>query len=328
MSPSPQEQPLAIGPEDVVAAAARIRGIAHRTPVLTSRRLDDLVGASVFFKCENFQRAGAFKFRGAYNFLSQLDAAERARGVVAFSSGNHAQGVALAAQILDVPAVIVMPDDAPRTKLAATREYGAEVVLHDRHTQSRSAIAERVAAERGAVVVPPFDHPRIMAGQGTAALELLEEVPDLDLLVVPVGGGGLLSGCATIARSRRPSIRVIGVETELGNDWFQSWATGSRVEIASPNTIADGMRTTQPGALTFAVARRHVEGIVLVSDEQAISSLRRLLFGLKILVEPTGAVAAAAVLEGALEVRGLRVGVMISGGNVDPDVLARLVDGV
>ncbi|MGE3165405.1 MAG: threo-3-hydroxy-L-aspartate ammonia-lyase [Planctomycetota bacterium] len=312
---------LAIAATDVERAAERLRGVAHRTPVLTSRKIDHAVGAQVYFKCENFQRAGAFKFRGAYNFLSQLTPEQRRAGVVAFSSGNHAQGVALAAQLLDVPAAIVMPEDAPRTKLAATREYGAEIVLHDRHTQSRSAIAERLTRERGATLVPPFDHPWIMAGQGTAALELLDEVPELDVLVVPLGGGGLLSGCATIARARRPSLRVYGVETELGNDWWLSFASGKRVEIPSPNTIADGMRTTQPGALTFPVVRRHVTDVLLVSDEQVITALRRLLFGLKILVEPTGAVAAAAVFGGKMPVAGERVGVVISGGNVDPEVL-------
>jgi len=302
---------------DVRAAAARLAGVAHRTPVVTSATLDERTGARVFLKCENLQRAGAFKLRGAYNRIVQLDDAERARGVVAFSSGNHAQGVALAAKLLGVPATIVMPSDAPQSKLAATRGYGAEVVLYDRHTMNRGTIAADLARERGATVVPPYDDPRIIAGQGTVALELHEDVPELDVLFAPVGGGGLLSGCALITRDLRPGCAVIGVEPMAGDDFARSLAAGTRVEIPVPDTIADGQQTTAPGELTFPIVRRLCAGIATVSDDQIRAAMRFGFERLKLVFEPSGACALAALLFGALDVRGKRVGVVVSGGNVD-----------
>jgi threo-3-hydroxy-L-aspartate ammonia-lyase len=318
---------LAISFDDVRRAAERLRSVAHRTPVATARTLDARVGARVFLKCENLQRGGAFKFRGAYNRLAALTPAERARGVVAFSSGNHAQGVALAARELGVPATIVMPTDAPATKVAATRGYGASVVFYDRATQDREAVARSLADERGLTLVPPYDDPRIMAGQGTAMLELLEDSPDLDLLLAPVGGGGLLSGSAVAARALAPRARIVGVETETSNDWQQSLAAGERIRIPPPATIADGMRTQQPGALTFPVIRALGVEIATVSDEEVEEAVRFLLLRLKLLVEPTGAVPVAALLAGRLgDLAGRRVGVILSGGNVDPDVLCRILD--
>ena len=319
---------LPIGLADVERAAARLRGVANRTPVVTSRSVDRRVGVGtrVFFKCENLQRGGAFKFRGAYNRLAALTPEERARGVVAFSSGNHAQGVALAARELGVPATIVMPTDAPASKVAATRAYGAEIVTYDRLTEDREAIARAVATERGLVLVPPYDHPLIMAGQGTAALELLEEVGPLDLLLAPLGGGGLLSGCATAARGLAPNIRVIGVETELSNDWEQSLRVGERVRISPPPTIADGMRTQQPGELTFPVVQALVEAVLTVSEDEVKEAVRWLLLRMKLLVEPTGAVPVALLLSGRLgDLTDRRVGVILSGGNVDPDVLCEIL---
>lgn len=316
---------LAISFEDVQSAAERLEGVAHRTPVITSRTVDALTGYQVYFKGENFQRVGAFKFRGAYNALSRLSEAEQARGVVTHSSGNHAQGVALAAKLLGIKATIVMPTDAPRAKLEATRGYGAEVVLYDRQREERADISARLAAERQLTFVHPFDHPYIMAGQGTAALELLTDVPDLDVLVVPVGGGGLLSGCATAARAMQPTIRIIGVETETSNDWWQSFQQNQRVKIEPTDTIADGMRTQQPGELTYPVVRNRQAEIMLVSDEQAIAAMRFLLTRLKILVEPTGAVAPAAVLQKMVGDEGQKVGVIISGGNVDSGLLGGLL---
>ncbi|MBA2448068.1 MAG: pyridoxal-phosphate dependent enzyme [Chloroflexi bacterium] len=319
---------LPIGLADVERAAARLRGVANRTPVVTSRSVDRRVGVGtrVFFKCENLQRGGAFKFRGAYNRLAALTPDERARGVVAFSSGNHAQGVALAARELGVPATIVMPTDAPASKVAATRAYGAEIVTYDRLTEDREAIARAVATERGLVLVPPYDHPLIMAGQGTAALELLEEVGPLDLLLAPLGGGGLLSGCATAARGLAPDIRLIGVETELSNDWEQSLRVGERVRISPPPTIADGMRTQQPGELTFPVVQALVEAVLTVSEDEVKEAVRWLLLRMKLLVEPTGAVPVALLLSGRLgDLTDRRVGVILSGGNVDPDVLCEIL---
>jgi threonine dehydratase len=309
----------------VGAAAERLAGVAHRTPVLTSRTADANTGATLFFKCENLQRGGAFKFRGAYNRLALLDPDERKRGVVAFSSGNHAQGVALAARELGIQATIVMPTDAPPGKLAATRGYGAEIVPYDRLTEDREAIARALAVERGLTVVPPYDDPRIMAGQGTAALELLEDVGPLDWLLAPLGGGGLLSGCATAACALAPDIRVVGVETETSNDWELSFQTGERVRIPPPDTIADGMRTQQPGALTFPVVRRLAYGVRTVSDRDVKTAMRFLLLRMKLLVEPTGAVPVALLLSGRLEVRGQRVGVILSGGNADPALIAEIV---
>ena len=316
---------VAIGFEDVRQAAARIEGVATRTPVATSRTLDGMVGAHVFFKCENLQRGGAFKFRGAYNRLVCLSPEERARGVVAFSSGNHAQGVALAARELGIAATVVMPTDAPALKVAATKGYGAEVVLYDRLTEDREAIARGLAETRGLTLVPPYDHPLIMAGQGTAALELVAAVPDLDWLLMPVGGGGLLSGCAVAAKALQPAIQLVGVETEASNDWEQSLARGERVRIDPPDTIADGIRTQQPGELTFPIVQRLVSRVMTVTEDEVKDALRFMLLRLKLLVEPTGAVPVGLVLSGRLDLRGQRVGVILSGGNADPALLAEIV---
>ena len=312
--------------EDIRAAARRLSDRIHRTPVITCRSFDDATGYSVFFKCENLQRAGSFKIRGALNKLLTLSEAERARGVVAFSSGNHAQGVALAARTVGASAIIVMPTDAPRLKLEATRGYGAEVVLYDRQKEDREVIARGVAAGTCRVLVPPYDDPAIMAGQGTAALELFEDVPMLDALLTPVGGGGLMAGCSTVAKAVGPATRVFGVEAETANDTWLSLQKGERVTIPPPPTIADGIRNLSPGQLTFPILQKNLEGILLVSDEEIIQALRFLLFRAKLLVEPTGAVPAAALLAGKLPLpKGARVGVVLSGGNVDPDVLAGLI---
>jgi threonine dehydratase len=311
---------------DIQAAAARLAGVANRTPVVTSRTFDARAGAQVFFKCENLQRGGAFKFRGAYNTIRQLSEEQRWRGVVSFSSGNHAQGVALAARLLGTPAVIVMPNDAPEVKLAATRGYGAEVVLYDRAEQKREAIARQLAEERGLALVPPFDHPHIIAGQGTAALELLTDVPDLDALVVPIGGGGLISGCSIAAHALRPGIRVIGVEPDTANDAYLSLQKGERVSTPQSHSIADGLLPTAPGEITFAIMQQHLESIVLVSDEQMIEAVRFLLTRMKILVEPSGAAPAAALMSGTVPgVTGRKVGVVLSGGNIDPPRLAEIL---
>lgn len=315
---------LAIALDDVRAAAERLRGVANRTPVATSRTLNGLVGAEVFLKCENLQRGGAFKFRGAYNRLVTLSAQERARGVVAFSSGNHAQGVALAARELGIPATIVMPTDAPTLKLAATRAYGAEVVTYDRLTEDREAIARRIAEERGATLVPPYNDARIMAGQGTAALELLEDVGDLDWLLMPVGGGGLLSGCTVAATALRHGIKVVGVETEMSDDWVQSLRAGHPVRIPPPETIADGIRTQEPGSLTFPIVQALGHGVMTVSEDEVKDAMRFMLLRLKLLVEPTGAVPVALLLSGRLKPTG-KVGVILSGGNADPDLLAEVL---
>jgi threonine dehydratase len=320
-----EAEAFAISLEDVRAAAGRLAGIANRTPVVTSRTFDQRVGARVFFKCENLQRGGAFKFRGAYNRLVCLSPEERARGIVAFSSGNHAQGVALAARELGIHATVVMPDDAPALKLRATREYGAEVVIYDRIKEDREAIARQLAEDRGLTLVPPYDHPLIMAGQGTAALELLEEAPELDWLLMPVGGGGLLSGCTIAATGLRPSIKVVGVETETSDDWAQSMRLGERVKIAPPDTIADGIRTQQPGALTFPIVHSLAKGVVTVSDDDVKDAMRFLLLRMKLVVEPTGAVPVAALLTDQVPVSGQRVGVILSGGNADPGLLAEIL---
>jgi len=306
---------------DVAAAAQVLEGVAHRTPVLRSSQLDAQLGAQVFFKCENFQRAGAFKFRGAYNALSRFDAAQRQRGAIAFSSGNHAQAVALAAALLGMPAVIVMPQDAPPMKLAATRGYGAEVILYDRDGEDREAIARRLQAERGGTLVPPFDHADVIAGQGTVASELFAEVGALDYLFVCVGGGGLISGCALAAAQLAPACRVYGVEPEAGNDAQQSLRSGRIVRIAVPRTIADGAQTTAPGALTFPIMQRHVHDIVTVSDAQLRAQMRYFATRMKIVVEPTGCLAAAAVAAELAPLRGQRVGVVVSGGNVELSML-------
>ena len=317
--------PAAITIADVRAAAERLRGVAKRTPVATSRTIDQQVGGSVFFKCENLQRGGAFKFRGAYNRLVCLSDAERARGVVAFSSGNHAQGVALAARELGIHATIVMPTDAPSLKVAATVGYGADIVQYDRLTEDREAIARTLADERGLTLVPPYDQPLIMAGQGTAALELIDEIGALDWLLVPVGGGGLLSGTVVAATAMLPRIKVMGVETETSNDWVLSLQAGHPVRIDPPDTIADGMRTQQPGALTFPIVQRLAHGVMTVSDQEVKEAMRFLLLRLKLLVEPTGAVPVALLLSGRLDLRGQRVGVILSGGNADPALIAELL---
>jgi threonine dehydratase len=314
--------PFVINAEDVREAAARIRGSVHRTPVLTSRTFDRESGTAAHFKCENLQRGGAFKIRGATNFLARIPREDLPRGVVAFSSGNHAQAVAIAAADAGVRATIVMPDDAPRSKAEATRGYGAEIVVYDRLKDDREAIGRRIAAETGATLVPPFDHAWIMAGQGTAALELLEQAPDLDALVAPVGGGGLLSGCAVAAKGINPRIRIFGVEPADGNDTHLSTRAGEHVTIPPPKTVADGLRATRPGELTFPVIRQLAEDILLVTDDEILAAMRFLLERMKILVEPSGAAPAAAVLFGKIRAR--RVGVVLSGGNVDLEVVAGL----
>jgi len=311
----------AINYADIEAAAQAIAGIAHRTPVMSSRQVNEGLGAQVYFKCENFQRVGAFKFRGAYNALSRFDAAQRRRGAIAFSSGNHAQAVAHAAQLLGMPAVIVMPEDAPATKLAATRGYGAEVILYDRATGDREAIARDLVATRGGTLIPPFDHADVIAGQGTVAMELFEEVGELDYLFVCVGGGGLIAGCALAAAQLAPACRVIGVEPEAGNDAQQSLRSGRIVRIPVPQTIADGAQTTAVGELTFPIMQRLVSDIVTVSDEQLRAQMRFFATRMKIVVEPTGCLAAAAALNGSLPLRGRRVGVVVSGGNVELSML-------
>jgi threo-3-hydroxy-L-aspartate ammonia-lyase len=310
---------------DVEAAAARLAGVAHRTPVLTSRQFDALAGCHAFFKCENLQRMGAFKFRGAYNALAKLGPEERRRGVVAFSSGNHAQAVALAGRILGIPATIVMPKDAPAVKVAATREYGAEVVFYDRAAgESREAVAARVSREKGAVLIPPFDHPDIIAGQGTGAKELLEETGPLDFLFVPCGGAGLLSGCALAASHLSPRTRVIGVEPAAGDDAARSFRSRTLQTVDNPVTIADGARTQSMGAITFPLVLRHVHDIITVTDAELVEAMRFLWERMKLVVEPTGALAAAGVLSGAIDVRDRRVGIVLSGGNVDLKAMAAL----
>ncbi|MFH8238022.1 threo-3-hydroxy-L-aspartate ammonia-lyase [Streptomyces sp. NPDC018321] len=310
---------------DVRDAAARLDGIAHRTPVLTSRTLDALVGAEVFVKCENFQRVGAFKFRGAYNAASRLSAGQLAKGIAAYSSGNHAQAVALAARELGTTAVILMPEDAPRAKREATAGYGAEIVTYDRYTQDRTALGEALAEERGLALVPPYDHPHVIAGQGTAALELLEETGALDALAVPVGGGGLVAGSATAAKALHPGIRVVGVEPEAGDDTKRSLDSGERVTVPVPRTIADGQALPTPGEITFSVNRRLLDAIALVSDDEIVAAMRFAFERLKIVLEPSGATALAALMAGRLEPRPRRIGVIASGGNVDAGRFAELV---
>jgi len=302
---------------DIVSAARQIAGAAHRTPVVTSRTIDRRTGATVFFKCENLQRAGAFKFRGAYNALSRLGPEERRRGVVTFSSGNHAQAIALAGQLLGIPRVIVMPTDAPAVKRAATIGYGGEVVGYDRTREDREAIGRRLAAERGLTLVPPFDHPDIIAGQGTAARELLEEVGQLDLLLVPCGGGGLLSGSALAAAALAPACRVIGVEPAAGDDANRSFRSKTLERVEDPRTVADGAMTPSLGTLTFPIIINKVADMATVDDQALLRAMFDLWERLKMVVEPTGALGAAALLNGKVEATGLRVGVILSGGNVD-----------
>jgi threonine dehydratase len=310
---------------DVEAAAARLLGVAHVTPVMTSRTVDEALGASVFFKCENFQRMGAFKFRGAFNALAKLNAAARSRGVVAFSSGNHAQAVALAARLLGIDATIVMPDDAPASKLAATRGYGGCVVTYDRYRENREEIAQRVADERGAALVPPYDHPDIIAGQGTAAAELIGQVGPLDSLFVCLGGGGLLSGSALAAKALSPRCAIYGVEPEAGNDGQQSFRQGSIVRIAVPNTIADGAQTQALGRLTFEIIRRDVTDVLTASDEELIDCMRFFATRMKIVTEPTGCLAFAAARSFGKRLAGQRVGVIVSGGNIDSKRMSDLL---
>jgi|SRR5437899_6432871 len=302
---------------DVDDAARQIAGVAHRTPVVTSRTIDTRTGARVFFKCENLQRAGAFKFRGAYNALSRLSPAERRKGVVTFSSGNHAQAIALAGQLLDIPRVIVMPSDAPAIKRAATEGYGGEVVAYDRDKDDREAIGQRLAAERGLTVVPPYDHPHIIAGQGTAARELIEEVGPLDMLFVPCGGGGLLSGSALAARRLSPGCCVVGVEPAAGDDATRSFRTKQLQRVNNPKTIADGARTPSLGSLTFPLVLENVSDMTTVDDRSLLAAMLFLWERLKLITEPTGSLGAAAVLDGKIDVKGKRVGVILSGGNVD-----------
>src|SRR5438046_5552562 len=302
---------------DVESAARQIAGAAHRTPVAASRTVNRRTGAEIFFKCENLQRGGAFKFRGAYNALSRLSPAERRRGVVTFSSGNHAQAIALAGRVLGIPRVIVMPSDAPAVKRVATQGYGGEVVLYDRERDDREAIGRRLAGERGLTIVPPYDHPHIIAGQGTAARELIEEVGGLDLLFVPCGGGGLLSGSALAARKLSPGCRIVGVEPAAGDDATRSFRTRQLQTVDNPKTVADGARTPSLGSLTFPLVLEHVSDMTTVDDPALLRTMLFLWERLKLIVEPTGTLGAAAVLEGNADVKGKRIGVILSGGNVD-----------
>jgi len=308
--------------QDIEAARKRLAGIAHRTPVLTSRQFDEAAGARVFFKAENLQRGGAFKFRGAYNKIKAETERGKVDAVVAFSSGNHAQAVALVCRLLGIRATVVMPDDAPQAKIDGTRGYGAEVVLYDRASQSRDDLADQICRERGALLVPPFDDELVMAGQATGAVELLEDVADLDAIVVPVSGGGLIGGWATVARTMRPDIAIYGAEPENADDTKRSLAAGHRVEVAENPTIADGLRVSSPGRLTFPIVQETVKDILLVSDDEMIETLTWMLERMKVLVEPSGAAAAAAVRHKKADFAGKRVGVVISGGNVDLQKLA------
>ncbi|EME63557.1 pyridoxal-phosphate dependent enzyme [Amycolatopsis decaplanina] len=310
--------------DDIRDAAARLAGVAHRTPVVRSRTLDDLVGAEVFIKCENLQRVGAFKFRGAYNAASRLSPEQLAKGIAAYSSGNHAQAVALAARELGSSAVILIPEDTPQSKKDATAGYGAEIVTYDRYTGDRVAIGEALAADRGLALIPPYEHPHVIAGQGTAALELLEDTESLDTLVVPVGGGGLIAGSSTAAKAVRPGIRVVGVEPAEGDDTKRSLDAGERVSIPVPRTIADGQAASIPGELTFSINRRLVDDIALVTDDQVRDAMRFAFERLKLVTEPSGATGLAALLSGRVPASG-RVGVIISGGNVSPERFAELI---
>jgi threonine dehydratase len=317
---------LAISFADVTAAHERIRGKAHRTPVLTSETADALTGARLLFKCENLQRMGAFKFRGAYNAIAQFTPEQKSGGVIAFSSGNHAQAIALAARLQGIKAVIVMPEDAPAVKIAATRGYGGEVVFYDRYKEDREALGRRLAAERGLTLIPPYDHPHVMAGQGTAAKELIEDAGELDLLVVCLGGGGLLSGCAVAARAMNPKVTIVGVEPEAGDDGLRSFRTGKIVHIDTPKTIADGAQTQHLGEHTFPVIRRLVDDIVTVSDAELVEAMKFFAGRMKMIVEPTGCLAAAAVFNRKFPVQGKKIGVLLSGGNIDLTRFAELIN--
>ena len=309
---------------DVVDAAERLRGIAHKTPVLTSRTADERSGAQLLFKCENLQRMGAFKFRGAFNSIAQFSEEQRRSGVLTYSSGNHAQAIALSAKLLGVKSAIIMPHDAPASKVAATRGYGGEVITYNRYTESREELGRRLAQERGMTLIPPYDHPHVIAGQGTAAKELIEEVGRLDVLLVCLGGGGLLAGCALSASALSPRCAVIGVEPEAGNDGQQSLRKGEIVRIEVPDTIADGAMTTYLGTHNFAIIKKRVDDIVTVSDGQLVETMKFFAERMKMVVEPTGCLAAAAAMSGAVRIAGKKVGVLISGGNVDLGVFARL----
>lgn len=317
----------AVSYDDVLAAARRVFGVAHRTPVLRSRRLDEQLGASVFVKCENFQRAGAFKFRGAYNALARLNDAARADGVVAYSSGNHAQAVALAARLLQMPATIVMPHDAPASKVAATKGYGATVVGYDRYRQDREQLGAELAERDGLTLIPPYDHPDIIAGQGTAADELLDEAGELDVLLVPLGGGGLLAGSLLAAGARAPRCDVYGVEPAAGDDGLQSLRAGEIVHIDTPRTIADGAQTQHLGVYTFAIIARRVADVLTATDAELVQAMRWVASTLKLVVEPTGVLGLAAAFAQSERWRDRRVGVIISGGNVDLDRYASLLAG-
>ena len=312
--------------DDIRQAHARVQPIAHRTPVLTSRSFNERAGVQAYFKCENFQRGGAFKIRGAANFVYSIPKQDLTRGVVAFSSGNHAQAVAIAAASVGTPATIIMPTDAPQSKVQATRGYGAKIITYDRMKEDREVLGRQVAAETGATLVPPYDHVRTITGQGTVALELLEQTPSLDALVICAGGGGLLAGCSIAAKALHPEIRIFGVEPEDGNDTFLSFQRHERVEIHPPTTSADGLRAQKPGALTFPIVQKNVESMFLVSEDEIWHTMAFCLSRMKMLVEPSGAVAAAAVLSGKLPAGLQRVGIVVSGGNVDLDLLARFQD--
>jgi len=311
--------------DDVAAAARRLQGQAHRTPVLRSSTANRLLKAEVFFKCENLQRMGAFKFRGAYNALSKFTPAQREAGVIAFSSGNHAQAIALSARLLGIPATILMPLDAPQAKIDATRGYGGEVVLFDRYTQDREELTARMASERGLTVIPPYDHPDVLAGQGTAARELFEELGPLDVLLVPLGGGGLLSGSALATRALAPDCKLYGVEPEAGNDGQQSFRKGEIVHIGTPQTLADGAQTQHLGKYTFEIIRRDVDDILTATDAQLVEAMRFFAERMKMVVEPTGCLGFAAACHAGLPLEGKRVGVILSGGNVDLKRYAQLI---
>jgi threonine dehydratase len=323
----PVTSALPITLDDVRAAQERIKPIAHRTPVMTSESFNRMAGVQAFFKCENLQKGGAFKIRGAANRVLALPPEELKRGVIAYSSGNHAQAVALAARFAGVPATVVMPDDAPGVKVEATLAAGAQIVRYDRLTEDREAVARAIVEKTGATIVPPFDHPHVMAGQGTLALELLQDVGDLDAIVLPIGGGGMVSGCAVAAKGVKPGIRVFGVEPETANDAYLSMKRGERVVIDPPETIADGLRTSAPGKLTLPVIQALVDDILLVTEDEIREAVRFFAMRMKIVVEPSGAVPAAAVLHGKLPAWCRRVGVVISGGNVDPAMLAEILRG-
>ena len=310
---------------DVELAAERLAGAAHRTPVLTSSTADKLSGGTLFFKCENYQRMGAFKFRGAYNAIAKFDDAQRAAGVLTFSSGNHAQAIALSAKLAGIKSTIIMPQDAPALKVKATKEYGGEVITYDRYTENREEIGRRLSEERGMTLIPPYDHPDVIAGQGTAAKELFEEVGELDILLVCLGGGGLLAGCALAARALSPNCKVIGVEPEAGNDGQQSFRTGEIVHIDTPRTIADGAQTQHLGQLTFPIIRRDVNDILTVSDEELVACMRFFAERMKIVVEPTGCLGFAAARRMKEQLKGKKVGVLISGGNIDLGRFASLI---